>query len=104
VNRHLERARKDAAAGKPYTIQLLSSPSDQWSQEYHSGFIEYWQKLGHKIGKPVARIPVPEAVGNIWNRAVSVRSGVVLSQNLGAHCFAGERSAGDRIGVDGQRS
>jgi len=78
VNRHLERARKDATAGKPYTIQLLSSPSDQWSQEYHSGFIEYWQKLGDKIGKPVARIPVPESAGNIWNRAVSVRPGVVL--------------------------
>ena len=28
VNRHLERARKDATAGKGYTIQLLSSPSD----------------------------------------------------------------------------
>ncbi len=78
VNRHLERARKDAAAGKPYTIQLLSSPSDQWSQEYHTGFIEYWQKLGDKIGKPGTRIPVPEAAGNIWNRAVSVRPAVVL--------------------------
>jgi hypothetical protein len=78
VNRHLERARKDATAGRPYTIQLLSSPSDQWSQEYHNGFIEYWQKLGDKIGKPGTRIPVPEAAGNIWNRAVSVRPGVVL--------------------------
>ena len=48
VNRHLERARKDATAGKPYTIQLLSNPSDQSSQEYHNGFIEYWQKLGDK--------------------------------------------------------
>jgi hypothetical protein len=78
VNRHLERARKDATAGKPYTIQLLSSPSDQWSQEYHNGFIEYWQKLGERVGKPGTRIPVPEAAGNIWNRAVSVRPGVVL--------------------------
>jgi hypothetical protein len=78
VNRHLERARKDATAGKPYTIQLLSSPSDQWSQEYHNGFIEYWQKLGARVGKPGTRIPVPEAAGNIWNRAVSVRPAVVL--------------------------
>jgi hypothetical protein len=78
VNRHLERARKDATAGKPYTIQLLSNPSDQWSQEYHNGFIEYWQKLGDRVGKPGTRIPVPEAAGNIWNRAVSVRPAVVL--------------------------
>jgi hypothetical protein len=78
VNKHLERARKDAAAGKGYTIQLLSSPADEWSQEYHNGFIEYWQKLGDKIGKPGTRIPVPEAAGNIWNRAVTVRPNVVL--------------------------
>jgi hypothetical protein len=78
VNKHLDRARKDATAGKSYTIQLISSPSDQWSQEYHSGFIEYWQKLGDKIGKPGTRIPVPEGAGNIWNRAVSVRPAVVL--------------------------
>ena len=78
VNRHLERARKDATAGKPYTIQLLSNPSDQWSQEYHNGFIEYWQKLGDRVGKPGTRIPVPAAAGDIWNRAVSVRPAVVL--------------------------
>ena len=78
VNHHLERARKDATAGKGYTIQLLSSPSDQWSQDYHTGFIEYWQKLGDKIGKPGTRIPVPESAGDTWNRAVNVRPAVVL--------------------------
>ena len=78
VNRHLERARRDSAAGKGYTIQLLSSPSDEWSQDYHTGFIEYWQKLGDKIGKPSTRIPVPANAGNIWNRAISVRPAVVL--------------------------
>src|SRR5450759_564514 len=78
VNKHLDRARKDAAAGKPYTCLLYTSPSDEWSQQYHTGFIEYWQKLGARIGKPGVRIPVPEAAGNIWNRAVSIRPAVVL--------------------------
>ncbi len=78
VNKHLARARTEAAAGKWYTIQLLSSPSDQWSKDYAAGFMEYWQKLGDQIGKPAPRILVPVAASDIWNRAVSVRPPVVL--------------------------
>ena len=77
VNKHLERARHEAAAGKPYTIQLLSSPSDGWSKTYLAGFLEYWQKLGSEVGKSVPPIPVPEGASDIWNRAVSVRPSVV---------------------------
>lgn len=77
VNKHIERARKDAIAGKPYTIQLLSSPSDQWDVAYQSGFLEYWQKLGSQVGKSTVSIPVPEGAGDVWNRAVSVRPDVV---------------------------
>jgi hypothetical protein len=78
VNRHLARARAEAAAGKWYNMQLLSSPSDQWTKDYAAGFNEYWQKLGSQIGKPAQRIAVPHAAGDIWNRAVSVRPAVVL--------------------------
>ncbi|HUI82585.1 MAG TPA: hypothetical protein VL240_00080 [Candidatus Binatia bacterium] len=77
VNRHLERARRDAATGKPYTIQLLASPSDGWGNTYKSGFLEYWQKLGSQVGKPAKAIPVPEEASDIWNRAISVRPSVV---------------------------
>ena len=77
VNKHLERARKDAAAGKPYTIQLLASPSDGWSSTYHAGFLEFWQKLGSQVGKSATAIPVPEDASDIWNRAISVRPSVV---------------------------
>ena len=78
VNQHLDKARKEAAAGKPYTIQLLSSPSDGWNKTYLDGFLEFWQKLGSEIGKPVTPIPVPEEVkGEIWNRSVAIRPGVV---------------------------
>ena len=78
VNEHLARARKQAEAGRWYTIQLLSSPSDKWNQNYSTGFLEYWQDLGQEVGKPAPKIPVPAAAGNIWNRAVSVRPAVVL--------------------------
>jgi hypothetical protein len=77
VNRHLEKARREAAAGKPYTMQLLSSPSAGWGKTYISGFLEYWQKLGGEIGKPAKAIPVPEGAPDIWNRAVSVNPSVV---------------------------
>jgi hypothetical protein len=77
VNNHLTRARKDAAAGTWYTIQLLSSPNDQWNKDYAAGFLDYWQKLGNEIGKPASKIPVPEAAHDIWNRAVSIRPQVV---------------------------
>ena len=78
VNRHIERARKTAAAGKPYTIQLLCSPLQQWEAAYRAGFLDYWQKFGNQIGTPVTRIAVPAAASEIWNRAVNIRPGVVM--------------------------
>jgi len=78
VNRHIERARKTAAAGKPYTIQLLCSPLEQWEAAYRAGFLDYWQKFGNQIGTPVTRIAVPAAASEIWNRAVNIRPGVVM--------------------------
>jgi hypothetical protein len=78
VNLHLERARKRAASGEPYTVQLLWSPVPQWSPAYLSGFEAFWQKLGDQIGKPATPIPVPEGAMNIRNRAVSIRAGVVM--------------------------
>jgi hypothetical protein len=78
VNRHIERARKTAAASKPYTIQLLCTPLEQWEAAYRAGFLEYWQKFGDRIGKPATRIAVPAAAAEIWNRAVNIRPGVVM--------------------------
>ena len=77
VNRHIERARKTAAAGKPYTIQLVCSPMEEWEAAYRAGFLDYWQKFGNRIGTPATRIAVPAAASEIWNRAVNVRPGVV---------------------------
>jgi hypothetical protein len=77
VNKHLARARQAAAAGRPYTIQLLANPSEGWDQKYLSGFLEFWQKLGSEVGKPTKPIPVPEAASDTWNRAVSIRPAVV---------------------------
>jgi hypothetical protein len=77
VNRHIERARARAAAGKPYTMQLLCTPSDRWDPSYRTGFLDYWQHFGDQIGRPTARIAVPAAASDIWSRAVTIRPEVV---------------------------
>jgi hypothetical protein len=77
VNQHLERARASATAGRPYTVQLLCTPSEQWGAAYRAGFLDYWQRFGNQIGKPVSRIAVPAAASEIWNRAVNIRPEVV---------------------------
>jgi len=75
VNDHLARARKNAAAGRPYPIQLMATfPPDQpWA----SGYAEFWKTLGSHVGTPVKAIPVPEGAWEIRNRAISVRPDVV---------------------------
>ena len=78
VNGHLDKAKREAAAGKPYVIQLAVQSFGWMEQAYISGFLEFWQKLGGQIGKRVTPIPVPDEIaGEIWNRAIAVRPDVV---------------------------
>jgi hypothetical protein len=77
VNRHIQRALTTAAAGKPYALQLLCRPTEEWEPAYRTGFLEYWQKLGEEIGKPAKAIAVPSAASDIRNRAVDIRPAVV---------------------------
>ena len=57
---------------------MLCTPLEQWEAAYRAGFLDYWQKFGDQIGKPATRIAVPAAAAEIWNRAVTIRPGVVL--------------------------
>jgi len=77
VNAHLAAARKNAAAGHPYTVQLPWLAGGRWSAEFRTQFTDYWKALGSRIGEPVAPIPVPEALSGIETRAVRVRPAMV---------------------------
>jgi hypothetical protein len=77
VNRHIASARASAHAGRPYIVQLLCTPESQWEAAYTTGFLNYWQSFGKMIGQPVAQIPTPAGATGVWNRAVSIRPGVV---------------------------
>jgi hypothetical protein len=74
VNIHLARAQKNAAAGKPYVVQLPWNSAVPFNEEYFAAFDTYWQKLGNQIGAPVKPVPVPlKLAQDIHIRAVSIR-------------------------------
>jgi hypothetical protein len=77
VNFHVANARKRAAAGRAYTVQLPWNKSARLTEEYRQQFIQYWQELGEKIGKPVAPIAVPSAAADTETRAVRIRPDIV---------------------------
>jgi DNA-dependent RNA polymerase auxiliary subunit epsilon len=77
VNVHVARIRQAAAKGHSYILQLPWNSERPMSEEYRVSFVEYWQKLGDKIGQPVAPIPVPEAAASTRTRAVKVRPDIV---------------------------
>jgi len=77
VNLHIARARKNAAAGRPYTVQLPWNTNRPMSKEFRASFVDYWQKLGGAIGQAVQPIPVPSAVEGTETRAVKIRPELV---------------------------
>jgi len=78
VNFHIDRARKSAAAGRSYTVQLPWDTSARHTSEYRKGFVNYWLKLGEHIGESVAPIAVPTgAAAETQTRAVKIRPAIV---------------------------
>jgi len=78
VNFHISRARKNAAASRSYIVQLPWDTSARHTPEYRREFVNYWQKLGDRIGEPVAPIAVPSgAAAETQTRAVKIRPEIV---------------------------
>ena len=77
VNLHIEHARKNAKLGRSYVAQLPWNTERPMSDEYRASFIEYWQRLGDRIGNPVAPIPVPSNATPAKTRAVKIRPEIV---------------------------
>jgi len=78
VNFHINRARKNAVAGRPYTVQLPWDTSARHTPEYRKDFVNYWHELGGHIGEAVAPIVVPPgAATETQTRAVKIRPEIV---------------------------
>jgi len=74
VNIHLGRAKKNAAAGKPYVVQLPWNGAVPFNPEYLKNFEAYWQALGKQVGEPVKPVTVPlQLAGDVHIHAVSIR-------------------------------
>lgn len=74
INIHLARAHRNAAAGKPYVVQLPWNSAVPFNPEYLASFESYWQTLGDRIGSPVKPARVPgELSAEIHIRAISIR-------------------------------
>jgi hypothetical protein len=69
VLEHVERARRAALQGRPYTIQLPRDPLRGWKPE----LVAYWNRFGDQIGSSVPPVAVPSSLQGIELRAVSVR-------------------------------
>lgn len=72
VNLHLAAARKNAALGQPYTVQLPWYAEGRWTDDFRAKFTAYWQGLGAQIGQPVAAIAVPPQSPGFATRAVQI--------------------------------
>jgi hypothetical protein len=77
VNLHIEMAGKNAALGRPYTVQLPWFSDGRWSDDFRAKFTQYWQDLGAQIGQPVVAIPVPQEATGFTTKAVEIRPAVV---------------------------
>ena len=76
VNFHVARAKKNALAGRAYTVQLPWNTAARQTDEYRRSFVEYWQGLGDQIGEPVPPIAVPGAAAETQTRAVKIRPAI----------------------------
>jgi hypothetical protein len=77
VNVHLQAAKKNAAMGRDYIVQLPWFTEGRWTDDFRSGFTAYWQNLGAQIGQPVAAIPVPQGSPGFATRAVKIPAAIV---------------------------
>lgn len=68
VLEHLTHARQRAAQGQAYTVQLPHDPQAQWKPE----LLQFWQRCGDYIGKPVPPMAAPAALKGLELRAVRV--------------------------------
>jgi hypothetical protein len=77
VNLHLDMARKNAALGQSYTVQLPWYSDGRWTDDFRAKFTAYWQQLGSQIGQPVTPLPVPQGSPGFSTRAVKIRPDIV---------------------------
>jgi SAM-dependent methyltransferase len=75
VNEHVKNAASRAASPTGYVVTLPIDGGEAWT----GALLTYWQQWGDVIGREVAAVRPPAAVGAVKTRAVRIEPGVVSS-------------------------
>jgi hypothetical protein len=75
VNHHLQAAQQRARAGDGYVLSLPRNMTERWNEP----LVDYWQRMGDRIGSPTQAVVPPLNAGDVRIRAVRVRPDVVTS-------------------------
>jgi hypothetical protein len=75
VNHHLQVAHQRARAGEGYLLSLPRNMNEGWNEP----LVDYWQRMGDRIGTPTQVVGAPLNAGAVSIRAVRVRPDVVMS-------------------------
>jgi SAM-dependent methyltransferase len=75
VIEHLAAARRRAAAGAPYSLVLPRTVDRAWTP----GLVQYWQRVGDRVGDVAAAVTPPAGSGRVQVRSVRVRPSLVLA-------------------------
>jgi hypothetical protein len=66
---HFSGAVQQAAAGQPYTLQLILDRAGNWDR----AALDYWRSWGAGLGDNVAAMPAPPGFQNLERRALRIR-------------------------------
>ncbi len=84
VTSHLQAARDRAGRGASYVLHFPLDP-DTSTRQWQPALVEYWQRVGDRIGDVTPAVTPPPGLEHIRMRAVAVRPDVVqrvLSRNV----------------------
>jgi len=70
---HLTQAVGRARARQPYPLQLVLDRRSKWT----SGVMDYWRRLGDRVGSETTPMPAPPQVQNVDRRSVQIRPEIV---------------------------
>jgi hypothetical protein len=68
VNAHIAKLVREARAGRAYTVQLPRDTAADWPP----AAVDYWEHFGEILGTQAKPLPVPEALGGVTLRAVTI--------------------------------
>jgi len=93
---HVSQAAARARSRQPYTLQLVLDRTPAWN----TGALNYWRRLGERIGSNAPPMPVPSQIKNVDRRAVRIRPEIVTvldPQSLNIVSQTVEAPAGQRF-------